>query len=486
MDFGGPASMILVFCVTCLILLFMWSGNSRRKNMPPGPTPLPFLGNVLQLNMKELPQSLIELAKTYGDVFTFHLGPRPVVVLHGCDTVKEALIDNAHVFSDRGKVPFAEILFKDFGIILSNGERWKQLRRFSLTTLRNFGMGKRSLEEMIQHEARYLREEFNKRKGILCDPTYFLSLAVSNMICSIVFGERFEYEDKEFLRLLALLKENFSLVNSKSGQLINSFPKLMTKIPGKHQKIFKNLADLKSFVLDKVKEHQETLDQNCPRDYIDCFLIKMEEEKGNPNTEFFFDNLFVSVLNLFFAGTETTSTTLRHSLRLLLKCPDVQDKVQKEIDAVVGPDRCPSIEDRSKMPYTEAVIHEIQRYSDIVPLGLPHATTETTIFRGYTIPKGTTVFPFLTSVLKDPKYFKNPQKFDPGHFLNEKGEFQKSEAFLPFSTGRRICLGEGMAKMEIFLFLTFILQNFKLESDEDPSDIDITPLPFKLRFVPRQ
>ncbi|KAG8552890.1 hypothetical protein GDO81_003133, partial [Engystomops pustulosus] len=157
--------MILVFFVTCLILLFMWSGNSRRKNMPPGPTPLPFLGNVLQLNMKELPQSLIELAKTYGDVFTFHLGPRPVVVLHGCDTVKEALIDNAHVFSDRGKVPFAEILFKDFGIILSNGERWKQLRRFSLTTLRNFGMGKRSLEEMIQHEARYLREEFNKRKG---------------------------------------------------------------------------------------------------------------------------------------------------------------------------------------------------------------------------------------------------------------------------------------------------------------------------------
>ncbi|XP_069799541.1 cytochrome P450 2C18-like [Dendropsophus ebraccatus] len=483
MDFGP--GWILVLCITFLILIIMWSERSKRKEMPPGPTPLPLLGNILQLNIKAMPQSLMTLAKTYGDVFTIYLGSRRVVVLHGCDAVKEALIDHAEVFSKRGRIPVAEIVFKDFGVIFSNGERWKQLRRFSLTTLRNFGMGKRSLEEHIQEEARFLRDEFNKRKGIPCDPTYFLTLAVSNMICSIVFGERFEYDDRKFLGLLALLKEVFNLLNSGTGQLVNAFPKLFQLIPGPHRKIYQNLNSLKQFVQGKVKEHQETLDQNCPRDFIDCFLIKMEEEKGNPNTEFYFDNLFVTVLNLFFAGTETTSTTLRHSLRLSLKHADVQAKVQKEIDTVVGPDRSPSIEDRSKMPYTEAVIHEIQRYADIVPMGLPHAAAETTKFRGYTIPKDTTVFVFLSSVLKDPKYFRNPSKFDPQHFLNDKGEFKKNDAFLPFSTGRRVCLGEGMARMEIFLFLTFILQNFSLESDEDPSDIDITPLPYKIRFVPR-
>ncbi|CAJ0939226.1 unnamed protein product [Ranitomeya imitator] len=420
MDFGGFGSLILTFCITCLIFLIMWLENSKRKRLPPGPTPLPFLGNMLQINMKELPKSLIKLAKIYGDVFTVYLGPRRVVILHGCDAVKEALIDNAHIFSQRGRIPAIEILFKTFGIILSNGERWKQLRRFSLTTLRNFGMGKRSLEERIQEEAQYLKDEFSKMKGRPCDPTYFLTLAVSNVICSIVYGERFEYEDKKFLRLLALIKDTFSTINSRTGQLLNSFPQLLNKIPGPHQRVYQNVKALKAFVQDKVKDHQETLDPNCARDFIDCFLIKMKEEKGNPNTEFHFDNMFVSVLNLFFAGTETTSSTLRHGLRMLLKHAD-----------------------------------------------------------------DTTVFVLLSSVLKDPKYFRNPSKFDPGHFLNEKGEFQKNEAFLPFSAGKRICLGEGMARMEIFLFLTFILQHFNLKTDENPFDIDITPLPYKIRFVPR-
>ncbi|KAM9323970.1 cytochrome P450 2C8-like [Gastrophryne carolinensis] len=476
MDFTGGGTLILAISVTFLIMLLMRINGNKWKNLPPGPRPLPLIGNMLQVDINELHQTLLKFAKVHGEVYTVHLGTRVVVVLHGYDAVKEALVDNANIFSDRGTIPAIQLLVKNYGIILSNGERWKQLRRFSLATLRNFGMGKRSIEERIQEESQYLTQEIRNKKGSPCDPTYLLTLAVSNIICSVVFGERFDYEDKEFLCLLEMLKEVFKIFNSRTGQLLNAFPKLFSHLPGPQQKVFKNFSKLKTFVKEKVKEHQKTLEENCPRDYIDCFLIKMAEEKQNPNTEFHFENLFVSVLNLFIAGTETTSTTLRRGIRILHKYPEILGKVQDEIDQVIGQNRCPSVEDRCKMPYTDAVIYEIQRFADIVPMGLPHAAAQTTIFRGYTIPKGTTVFPLLSSVLKDPKYFRDPQSFDPGHFLDENG-FKKNEAAIPFSIGKRMCLGEGMARMEIFLFLTSILQNFNLKSDEDPLDIDISPLP---------
>ncbi|KAL6031122.1 hypothetical protein STEG23_024738, partial [Scotinomys teguina] len=320
-------------------------------------------------------------------------------------------------------------------IIFSNGSRWKEIRRFSLMTLRNLGMGKRTIEDRVQEEAQCLVEELRKTNGSPCDPTFILGCAPCNVICSIIFQNRFDYKDQDFLTFLEKINENVRILSSPWLQVCNNFPSLIDYCPGSHQKIIKNINYVKSYLLEKIKEHQESLNVANPRDFIDYYLIKQKQENHNQQSEFTLDHLATTVSDLFAAGTETTSTTLRYALLLLLKHPHVTAKVQEEIDCVIGRHCSPCMQDRKHMPYTDAMIHEVQRFIDILPTNLPHAVTPDIKFRNYLIPKGTTVITSLSSVLHDSKEFPNPEMFDPGHFLDGNGNFKKSDYFMPFSAG---------------------------------------------------
>nr|XP_033819682.1 cytochrome P450 2K1 [Geotrypetes seraphini] len=471
------ANSLLYFVSSLVALFYFWKGSKKSAiRMPPGPPPLPIIGNLNVVDLKNPHQSLMELSETYGDVFTVHFGPKKMVVLAGYETVKDALVNHADDFGERANIPIFHRLTGGNGIAFSHGESWKIMRRFTLSTLRDFGMGKKTVEARILDELHPLIEYFDSHKGKPFDTKVILNSAVSNVICSILFGERFEYQDPTFLTLLKLLNENAKLLGTPLVLLYNFYPYLGFLL-GAQKKVIRNVDQQTDFLQGFIKEHRKEFNANSITGFIDAYLLKQEQESKNSSTYFHNENLLYSTLDLFAAGTETTSTTLRWALLLMMKYPEIQRCVQKEIDAVIRPGQVPKVEDRKNMPYTDAVVHEIQRFTNIIPMSVSRATSTDVHFRGYCIPKGIEVIPLLTSVLYDKSQWETPYKFNPSHFLDANGKFLRKDAFIPFAAGRRVCVGESLAKMELFLFFTGLLQRFTFQPPPGlmESDLDLTP-----------
>ncbi|XP_075057367.1 cytochrome P450 2K1-like [Mixophyes fleayi] len=483
---------ILLSVVVILFLANVFNNRKQDngKNFPPGPTPLPIIGNMHIIDLSKPHNTFIELAKKYGSVFSVNLGEK-MVVLCGYDTVKDALINHADAFSDRPVSPIISKTSKGFGVIAANGENWKVMRRFSLSTLRDYGMGKKSIEEKINDECESLMQTFRSYKGKPFNNFTIINAAVANIIVSILHGQRFEYGDPNILRLMNLINDNIRIGGSPMVRLYNRYPSVIGWLPGSHRKVFENIRRMNEFIKETFIKQDKELDINDQRNLIESFLAKQQEGKEESTLYFHNDNLVTLASNLFAAGMETTSTTLRWGLLLMMKYPEIQKKVQNEIEKVIGSAQ-PQTENRKQMPYTDAVIHEIQRFGDIVPANLPHAASQDVTFRGYFIPKGTIVLPILSSVLRDKAYFEKPEEFYPENFLDSEGHFKKNEAFIPFSLGKRSCAGENLAKTELFVFFTTLLQNFTFRAPPG-AKLDLTPaigfinapLPYEICAIPR-
>nr|XP_028587697.1 cytochrome P450 2K6-like [Podarcis muralis] len=217
------------------------------------------------------------------------------------------------------------------------------------------------------------------------------------------------------------------------------------------------------------------------------------ENKDDPYSTYNEDNLAQCIFDLFIAGTETTATTLQWALLLMVTHPDIQEKVYQEMEDVFGSSHSIRYQDRKKLPYTNAVIHEIQRSRYIFLIGLPRQSMKDVNLHGFHIPKGAVIAADLRSVLLDPKEWATPKKFNPNHFLDEDGQFVDREAFLPFGAGARVCPGEQMAKIELFIFFTSLLRAFRFQLPKGVREVHnkpiigltVRPRPYKLCAVPR-
>ncbi|ODM91126.1 Methyl farnesoate epoxidase [Orchesella cincta] len=221
-----------------------------------------------------------------------------------------------------------------------------------------------------------------------------------------------------------------------------------------------------------VKKHSKELDADNPKDFIDVYLLKIRETT-DPTSSFYQNNgvnhLKAVLFDVFAGGSETTSATLSFATLYLLLNKEAQRNAQKELDRVVGSSRQVSLSDRPELPYNKAIVLETLRLSSVAPLGMPHRMIADTMFHGYLLPKDVTIFANFHAIHHDPNIWgKDVNEFRPERFLSEdKTEVIHHEALTPFSVGRRVCIGEGLAKDMLFTFIASILQNFNIEPDPE-------------------
>ncbi|XP_054469416.1 cytochrome P450 1B1-like [Anoplopoma fimbria] len=484
------ASFVFLFCLEACL----WVRNLRLKRRLPGPFAWPVVGNAMQLG--QMPHiTFARLAKKYGNVYQIQLGCSNIVVLNGDRAIREALIQHSTEFAGRPNFVSFQAVSGGKSLTFTNySKQWKMHRKIAQSTIRAFSSAnsqtKKAFEQQIVAEATELVEIFLKLSahGQYFNPAHELVVAAANVICALCFGKRYGHDDVEFRALLERVDKFGETVGA--GSLVDVMPWLQS-FPNPVRSMFKNFKDLNTeffgFVQNKVEEHRETFDPAVTRDMSDAIIAVIDNADGdNGLTRGHTEG---TVSDLIGAGLDTISTCLHWIVLLLAKHPEIQTKLHELIDKVVGRNRLPSIEDRSSLAYLDAFIYETMRFTSFVPVTIPHSTTSDVTIEGVHIPKDTVVFINQWSVNHDPLKWKDPHMFDPSRFLDEEGSLDKdiTNNVMIFSAGKRRCIGDQIAKVEIFLFFAILLHQCTFEkcANEDLSlncsyGLTLKPLHYKI------
>ncbi|XP_035666328.1 cytochrome P450 2U1-like [Branchiostoma floridae] len=447
-------------------VLFQSHREKRRQRLPPGPQGWPLIGHLPSM-ARDAHLQLTAWQHQYGDVYSIRIGLKKVVVINGYETIREALVRKAAQFSSRPHLFLTDCTNGPDAVVMAPyGEKWRARRKIMLSALRNFGLGRDRFEQDIQDECRQLCHAVAERQGRPFDIHRLLHNAVSNIICSISFNRRFEYDDPKFLLQMQMLDRILQLF--QSCQIIDIFP-VVRHLPilGNNYKEWQDLVGdgQHRFIKEIVSEHRTTFDPHNLRDAVDAFLYEMNNDENRG--VFSGENVWNLLSDLFTAGSESVASTLQWALLWVMVHDDVQKKVCEEIDRVVGRDRWPSLSDKPYMPYTEATLMETMRIRTPIPFAIPHENTVPATLQGYDIPANTYILVNLWSVHMDPANWTDPEKFDPSRFLDDQGQLKSVKTYLPFSTGARVCPGEQLSRTELFLFFTSLLQRFTYRLPDD-------------------
>ena len=467
-------TVLIGLVVLLLIYIIRQRWKNKKYKLPPGPPALP-----LVLKAKFAFEIFNKLAKTYGPVMTIYYGPVRLVVLNDINVVTEALVKKKADFAGRPYIASVQ-QFTDGGkdnIFANYSPTWKLHRQIAGKALRQYLVGNH-LEEVIHASLNKCLNKMSTENGSF-DPEPYIGLIVYNILNAVCFGSSCDLDDPDFQRFMKLEQDSAKL--KENGVIENVFPFLIKMRPTQKYKTLMGMFDeIKSMITKKFKEHKETFDPDNIRDFTDSLILARKEAEDEETVDILSQltdsHLIQTITDIFRAGIDNSRKTLLFAVRYMAGLQDIQSKMQEELDSVVGVKRLPALKDRENLGYGEATLHEVMRLGLAAPVGVPHSTLCDTQVAGYDIPKGTIVMINHWGLHRDPNYWKDPETFNPERFLDENGKLSiKPESWLPFSAGRRICLGEAVAKSELHLIFSSIFQRFKVTLPEGISpEMEVT------------
>ncbi|XP_072892676.1 steroid 21-hydroxylase [Hemitrygon akajei] len=464
---------LLLFAAIALLLALGICGNRRDPGERslrdiPGPSALPLVGNLAEFTHRHLHIRLSELAKTFGPIYRLRLWGQDIIVLNSLDVIKEALVKRSSEFAGRPK-SFVGDFVSFGGKDLSLGDyshTWKVQKKLAHSAIH--WSRKSALEPVVMREAERLCEVFRICEGCPVDPNRDFSISTCNTISSLIFSTNYERCDPQLQEIHDCLTELVALWGSCAVGLIDMFPVLQYIPNSAWRDLQKAVLKRDAFVRQHIQNHKVTFQKGVTRDITDMLMRTIWDRKEGSleQGEVTEEHIHMIIVDLFIGGMETTSSTLGWAIAYLVHWPEIQDQIYQEICSRVGEDRYPEYADRKKLPLLMATIAEVLRLRPIVPLSLPHRTTSNSSVAGYFIPSGTHVITNLFGSNYDESKWSEPTHFRPDRFLDVPEAEKAIQNVISFGMGARSCLGEPFARIELFLFLAYLLKDFKFLPEE--------------------
>lgn len=380
------------------------------------------------------------------------------------------------------------------GITCTDGELWNEQRNFATRHLREAGYGRKPMDIQIQNELNELLDYIEANRTDPIWPGSIFPASVLSVLWTFTAGKRIARNDEHLIRLLHLLNVR-SKAFDMAGGILNQMPILRHVAPEKtgFNLINRFNQEIHAFFMESIKAHHCDYDEEKANDdLIYAYIREMRANEGKPTT--FTDlQLSMTILDIFIAGSQTTSITLDLAMMTLATYPEIQKRIHEEMEEVLPNGQTPSPSDRGMLPYAEATLLEVQRFYHIVPISGPRRVMRETTLGGYTIPKNATVLMGLRTVHMDKEHWGDPDVFRPERFLDANKKIVNTEWLMPFGQGRRRCLGENLARSCLFTFFAGVVSRYRVvlpPGAEKPDrvlqpGITLSPKPYKVLFQNR-